>query len=93
MDAAQAENRAENGVIGAIQPLKLAAYAASPRGFRSSLGDEGAMPELRRDWLAQLRSPEPQVASREGGAGRFLDLHLYQFHSTAALPEKLGGEV
>jgi thiol-disulfide isomerase/thioredoxin len=46
MDTAQAENRAESNLIGAIQPLKLAAYAASPGGFRSSLGDEGAMPDL-----------------------------------------------
>ena len=38
--------KAENSLIGAIQPRKLAAYAALPRGFRSSLGDEGAMPDL-----------------------------------------------
>jgi thiol-disulfide isomerase/thioredoxin len=38
--------RAEGNPMIAFQPRKLAAFAALPRGFRSSLGDEGAMPEL-----------------------------------------------
>jgi len=38
--------KAEDSLIGAFHPLKLAAEAASGSGFHSSLGDEGAMPEL-----------------------------------------------
>jgi len=38
--------KAENGLIGAIHPRKLAANAAIGGGFHSSLGDEGAMPDL-----------------------------------------------
>ena len=38
--------KAGDSLIGAFQPPKLAAYAAFPRGFHSSLGDEGAMPGL-----------------------------------------------
>ena len=37
---------AEDSLIGALEPRKLAAYATSGRGFHSSLGDEGAMPDL-----------------------------------------------
>ncbi len=37
---------AEDGFIGAFHPRKLAAYATLGGGFRSSLGDEGAMPDL-----------------------------------------------
>jgi thiol-disulfide isomerase/thioredoxin len=38
--------KAEDSLIGALHPGKLAADAASPRGFHSLLGDEGAMPDL-----------------------------------------------
>jgi thiol-disulfide isomerase/thioredoxin len=38
--------KAEHNLIGAFYPQKLAADATSPRGFHSSLGDEGAMPDL-----------------------------------------------
>ena len=38
--------KAEDSLIGAFHPRKLAAYAILGRGFRSSLGDEGAMPDL-----------------------------------------------
>ena len=38
--------KAEDSLIGAFHPLKLAAEAASGSGFHSSLGDEGAMPDL-----------------------------------------------
>src|SRR3984893_4408918 len=38
--------KAEDSLIGAFHPRKLAADATSPRGFHSLLGDEGAMPEL-----------------------------------------------
>jgi thiol-disulfide isomerase/thioredoxin len=38
--------KAEDILIGAFYPKKLAADATSPRGFHSLLGDEGAMPDL-----------------------------------------------
>ena len=38
--------KAEDILIGAFYPQKLAADATSPRGFHSLLGDEGAMPDL-----------------------------------------------
>jgi thiol-disulfide isomerase/thioredoxin len=38
--------KAEDSLIGAFHPRKLAADATSPRGFHSLLGDEGAMPDL-----------------------------------------------
>jgi thiol-disulfide isomerase/thioredoxin len=38
--------KAEESVIGAFRPRKLAADAISPGGFHSLLGDEGAMPDL-----------------------------------------------
>src|SRR4029077_1456403 len=38
--------KAEDSLIGAFHPRKLAAPPALQRGFHSSLGDEGAMPEL-----------------------------------------------
>jgi thiol-disulfide isomerase/thioredoxin len=38
--------KAEDILIGAFHPQKLAADATSPRGFHSLFGDEGAMPEL-----------------------------------------------
>ena len=38
--------KAEDSLIGAFRPRKLAAHAALQRGFHSSLGDEGAMPDL-----------------------------------------------
>src|SRR6266699_845366 len=38
--------KAEDGLIGAFHPRKLAADATLQRGFHSSLGDEGAMPDL-----------------------------------------------
>src|SRR6266566_6616297 len=37
---------AEDGLVGAFHPPKLAADATSPGGFHSLLGDEGAMPDL-----------------------------------------------
>ena len=62
--------KAEDSLIGAFHPRKLAAYATLGRGFRSSLGDEGAMPDLDGaiGWLNSAPL-EPQVASRKGGAG------------------------
>ena len=39
-------SKAGDNLIGAFHPRKLAAYANLGRGSRSSLGDEGAMPEL-----------------------------------------------
>ena len=36
--------KAEDSLIGAFPPRKLAADAASPRGLHSSLGDDGPMP-------------------------------------------------
>src|SRR5271155_541844 len=38
--------KAEDSLIGASHPRKLAADATSPRGFHSLLRDEGAMPDL-----------------------------------------------
>ena len=38
--------KAEDSLIGAFRPRKLAAHATLQRGFHSSLGDEGAMPDL-----------------------------------------------
>jgi thiol-disulfide isomerase/thioredoxin len=38
--------KAEDNLIGAFYPQKPAADAASPHGFHSLLGDEGAMPDL-----------------------------------------------
>ena len=38
--------KAEDSLIGAFHPRKLAADATSPRGFHSLLGDEGAMLDL-----------------------------------------------
>ncbi len=38
--------KAEDSLIGPFHPRKLAADAASPRGFHFLLGDEGAMPDL-----------------------------------------------
>jgi thiol-disulfide isomerase/thioredoxin len=38
--------KAEDSLIGAFHPQKLAAHATFQRGFRASLGDEGAMPGL-----------------------------------------------
>jgi len=38
--------KAEDSLIGAFRPRKLAADATSPGGFHSLLGDEGAMPDL-----------------------------------------------
>lgn len=38
--------KAEDSSIRAFHPRTLTAYAASERGLHSSLGDEGAMPEL-----------------------------------------------
>jgi hypothetical protein len=38
--------RAEDSLIGAFRPRKLAADATSPGGFHSFLDDEGAMPDL-----------------------------------------------
>ena len=38
--------KAEDNLIGAFYPQKLAADATSPHGFYSLLGDEGAMPDL-----------------------------------------------
>jgi len=38
--------KAQDSLIGAFHPQKLAAYATLGRGFHSSLGDEGAMPDL-----------------------------------------------
>jgi len=38
--------RAEDSLIRAFHPRKLAAHATSPGGFHSSLGDEGPMPDL-----------------------------------------------
>ena len=62
--------KAEDRLTGAFQPRKLAADATSRRGFHSSLGDEGAMPDLDGaiGWLNSAPL-EPQVASRKGGAG------------------------
>jgi hypothetical protein len=37
---------AEDSVTGAIHPRALAAHATVQRGFHSSFGDEGAMPDL-----------------------------------------------
>ena len=62
--------KAEDSLIGAFHPRKLAADATSGRGFHSSLGDEGAMPDLDGaiGWLNSAPL-EPQVASRKGCAG------------------------
>src|SRR5258708_23421013 len=38
--------RAEDSLIGAFHPRKLATSGTLQRGFHSSLGDEGAMPDL-----------------------------------------------
>jgi thiol-disulfide isomerase/thioredoxin len=38
--------KAEDNLIGAFYPQKLAADATPPHGFHSLLGDEGAMPDL-----------------------------------------------
>jgi thiol-disulfide isomerase/thioredoxin len=38
--------KAEDSLIDALHSRKLAAYATLGRGFHSSLGDEGAMPDL-----------------------------------------------
>jgi thiol-disulfide isomerase/thioredoxin len=38
--------QAEDGLIGAFHPRKLAADATSTRGFHFLLGDEGSMPDL-----------------------------------------------
>jgi thiol-disulfide isomerase/thioredoxin len=38
--------KAEDSLIGAFHPRRLAADATSPRGFHSLLGDEGSMPDL-----------------------------------------------
>src|SRR5205807_8128398 len=38
--------KAEDSLIGVFHPRKLAAHATLRRGFHSSLGDEGAMPDL-----------------------------------------------
>ena len=38
--------KAEDSLIDAFRPRKLAAHAALQRGSPSSLGDEGAMPDL-----------------------------------------------
>jgi thiol-disulfide isomerase/thioredoxin len=38
--------KAEDSLIGAFHPRKLAAHATLRHGFHSSLGDEGAMPDL-----------------------------------------------
>jgi hypothetical protein len=38
--------KAEDSLIGAFHPRTPAAAATPPRGFHSSLGDEGAMPDL-----------------------------------------------
>jgi thiol-disulfide isomerase/thioredoxin len=38
--------QAEDGLVGAFRPRKLAADATSPREFHFLLGDEGAMPNL-----------------------------------------------
>src|ERR1700722_7762024 len=45
--------KAEDSLIGEFHDRKLLASAGSARGFRSSLGDEGAMPELEgaTGWL------------------------------------------
>jgi hypothetical protein len=61
---------AEDSLSGSFHPRKPAAYAALPRGFHSSLGDEGAIPDLDGaiGWL-NFSSLEPQVASRKGYAG------------------------
>ena len=38
--------KAEDSLIGAFHPRKLASHATLGRGFHSLLGDEGAMPDL-----------------------------------------------
>jgi len=38
--------KAEDSLTGAFHPQELATHATLPRGFHSSLGDEGAMPDL-----------------------------------------------
>ena len=62
--------------------------------FRSDLPVEGQFPSLDGavEWL---NSPPltTRAASRQGRAGRFLDLFLHQLHSHRALCSGLGGKV
>ena len=55
--------KAEDTLIGAFAPRKLAAHAALGRGFHYSLGDEGAMPGVDGaiGWLVFVPSPSDRA--------------------------------
>lgn len=77
---------AEDSLIGAFHPRTLTADAASPGGFYSLLGDEGAMPDLD-DAVGWLNSAPLSRKSLRGRAVlvNFLDIHLHQLSAALAV--------
>ena len=75
----------EQNLLDKIHPGKA---TKATRVAGSDLPVEGVMPKL--DGVDQLRAADAREPARQGRAGRFLDLFLYQLPALASLYPRLG---